>query len=155
MSEMNDVMTVRKSAADRIREAGERRAAKVDAEVKAREEQLAADVEAIEALEEKLGIRIHASKQVRQFVVGLPVVVGVRAPDAAEYKRMFSGVNRSNGNGDAKVAAHTMLANACWVYPQDAATRDAMLAANGGLLASVGNFANKLAEVELEEEGKE
>lgn len=144
----------RPTAADRIAAASDRRAAKAEAELAAREEQFATDLEAIEALEEKLGLRVHYSKQVRTFVPGLPVVVGVRAPDPDEYRRMFSLVNRSGGNGDAKVSALMTLANACWVYPVDPAARIAMSKANAALLASVGNFANTLAEVELREEGK-
>jgi len=145
-------LATKPTAAERIAAATERRGAKADAEAAAREEQFACDLEAIEALEEKLGVRVHYSRQVRTFVPGLPVVVGVRAPDPAEYKRLFSSINRSGGNGDAKVAALLMLANACWVYPEDKAARDALTEANAALLASVGNFANTLAEVELKEE---
>ncbi len=64
-------------------------------------------------------------------------------------------VNRSNNNGDAKVAAVATLAQSCWIYPEDKATRDAMCDANAGLLSSVGNFAYSLGEVELKEEGKD
>ncbi len=150
---MSEIVTT-PTAAERIQAATDRRAAKADAEATAREEQFATDLEAIEALESKLGLRIYYSKQVRTFVAGLPVVVGVRAPDPNEYKRMFSMVNRTGGNGDAKVSALLTLAQACWVYPEDTATRAAMTEANAALLASVGNFANTLAEVELREEGK-
>ncbi len=148
---MSDI-TPAKTAAERIQAAEERRAAKADAEVAQREEQFATDLEAIEALEAKLGVRVHYSKQVRTFVRGLPVVVGVRAPDPGEYKRMLSMVSRNGGNGDARVAAILALAQSCWVYPEEKATRDAMAEANAALLASVGNFANTLAEVELREE---
>lgn len=140
--------------AQRIEAIEKKKQAREAAEAAAREDQYATDREAISDLEEKLGINIHFSKQVRQFVAGMPVVVGVRAPSEAEYKRLFSQINRSNGNGDAKVAALTMLAQVCWVYPEDAATRKSMVESNSGLLVSVGNFANKLAEVEIEEEGK-
>ncbi len=143
------------SAAERIQASNDRRAAKADAEAAAREEQFASDLEAIEALEDKLGIRVHYSKQVRTFVPGLPVVVGVRAPEPAEYKRMFSFMNKTGGSGDAKISALLTLAEQCWVYPEDKSVRDAMTSANAALLASVGNFANKLAEVELQETGKE
>ncbi len=155
---MSEEIVKAKTAEERIQEVTARRAAKEDAELAARREQFANDLEAIEELEKSKGIRIRYSKQVRTFVPGLPVVVGVRAPDVAEYKRLVSKVNRANGNGDAKVAALIELANACWAYPDptdDKAKRDAMVEANAGLLASVGNFANTLAEVELKEEGKE
>ena len=145
----------KKSPAQRLKELEDRQFAKEQAIAAEREEQYATDREAIDALSEKLGVKVHYSKQVRQFVRGVPVIVGVRAPDAAEYKRLFSKMNRTNSNGDAKVAAHTELAQSCWVYPADGPTREAMLEANSGLLASVGNFANKLAEVEISEEGKD
>jgi hypothetical protein len=143
------------TAAQRIEAANKRRAEKVEAEAKAREEQFATDLEAIEALEAKLGVRLRYSSQVRNFVPGLPVIVGVRSPEPAEHKRLVSMVNRSNNNGDAKVAAVATLAQSCWVYPEEKLTRDAMLDANAGLLSSVGNFAYSLGEVELKEEGKE
>ncbi len=143
-----------RTAAQRIDAVNARRAAKAEAETKAREEQFATDLEAIEALEEKLGQRVSYSSQVRAFVPGTPVVVGVRAPDPSEYKRLVSMIAKNGNHGDAKVAAVIQLAEVCWVYPADKPTRDAMVEANAGLLASVGNFANTLAEVELKEEGK-
>jgi len=151
MSEVTKALT----AAERIAAAQERRTKKTDAEASAREEQFATYLEAIEQLEAKLGIRIRYSNQIRTFVPGMPVVVGVRAPEPAEYKRLLSQVSRSNGNGDAKVAGIIALGHACWVYPEDKATRDAMIEANAALVASVGNFANTLAEVELKEEKNE
>ncbi len=140
------------SAEQRIAAANKRRSDKADAEAKARTEQFATDLEAIEALETKLAIRIHYSEQVRTFVPGLPVVVGVRAPETGEYKRFLSKMNNTKGHSDAKVAALLELAHACWLYPEEKATRESMAEANAALLASVGNFANTLAEVELKEE---
>lgn len=150
---MSDI-EIKKTAAQRTAEALERRTKSAEAELAAREEQFADDIEAIEVLEHELGARIHYSKQVRNFTPGLPVVVGVRAPEPAEYKRMFSGVNKNGASGDAKVQALLQLAGVCWVYPAEKEKREAMVEANAGLLASVGNFANTLAEVELREEGK-
>ncbi len=141
--------------AQRIAASNERREARAKAEAEQREAQFADDLEAIEALEIKLSVRVRHSAQVKQYVAGLPVVVGVRAPDPSEHKRLVSMVNRSNNNGDAKVAAVATLAQSCWVYPEDKPTRDAMIEANAGLLSSVGNFAYSLGEVELKEEGKE
>ena len=140
--------------AERLAALDKKQAARDAADTEAREEQYVTDREAIDALSDKLKIRIHYSKQVKQFVPGVPVIVGVRAPEPGEYQRLFSKVNRSN-NGDARVAALNELAQVCWVYPVEGPDRQAMLAANAGLLASVGNFANKLAEVEIAEEGKE
>ena len=140
--------------AERLAALEKKQADRDAAEAEAREEQYVTDREAIAALSDKLGVRVHHSKQVKQFVPGVPVIVGVRAPEAGEYKRLFSKVNNAK-NGDARVAALNELAQSCWVYPAEGPERQAMLDANSGLLASVGNFANKLAEVEIAEEGKD
>lgn len=140
--------------AERLKAVEERSAKKAEAIAAAREEQYATDREKIAELEEKLGQKVYISNQVRQFTQGFPVVVGIRAPTVPEYKRLFSQINRTKGNDDAKVAAHQMLAQVCWVYPEEPESREAMLEANSGLLASIGNYANKLAEVEIDDEGK-
>lgn len=131
-----------------------RRAAKNDAETKARAAQFADDIEAIEAIENRDDVELHYSEQVKQFVPGLPVIVGARAPDKTEYKRLLSKMNRQGATGDAKVAALVELAAVCWTYPEDPKVREAMVEANPGLLASLGNFVNSLAEVGIREEGK-
>ena len=113
------------------------------------------DLEAIEALETKLAHRIIPSNQVKQFTPGYPVIVGVRPPSSGEYKRLMSKIGRAKENSDARTAALIELARACWMYPEEEASRDAICEANTGLLASVGLFVTKLAEVELAEEGKE
>ena len=146
--------TRKPTAAERIAASQKRREDKADAEREAREEQFATDLEAIEELEAKLGVRIRYSKQVSTFVAGLPVVVGVRAPEPGEYKRLLSLIARAKDNADAKVAALLDLAQQCWVYPADGPTRASMMEANAALLTSVGNFANSLAEVEMRDEGK-
>ncbi len=151
---MSDPNDTKLTAAQRIAAAEARRQAKTDAEKAAREEQHANDLEAIEALEATLGQKVYPSKQVTQWKAGLPVIVGIRVPTHVEYKRQVSRLNRANGNGDAKVSAQNELANACWVYPEDQATRDEMLQVNSGLIASIGLYVNKLAEAEFTEEGK-
>ena len=142
------------TAAERIKAQTDKRNARNATEARAREEQLATDLEAIAVLEEDKGVRIYYSSQVRNYVAGQPVIVGIRAPSEGEYKRLFSKMNNTKGHSDAKVAAHVELADVVWMYPQDPSSRRAMIEANAGLLASVGNFATKLAEVDVEEEGK-
>jgi len=135
----------------------ERRAKRAKAIEEARETQYTADLVAIEALEiaSDPPITIDVSHTVRQYVPGCPVIVGMRPPTEAEYKRFFSQINRANGNGDAKVAAQVQLAQACWVYPADHEQRKAMLSANAGMLASIGNAVNKQAELQEAAEGKD
>lgn len=141
---------------DPIRKAAEieERRAKRRAELEAkRAEQYAADLEAVDAYEVEKGVTLDITLRVANFVPGHPTLVGVRTPTELEYKRFFQSVNRA-GNADAKMTAHQQLAACCWVYPEADASRKAMLEANPGLLAVVGNKAIKLAELQAEEEGK-
>jgi hypothetical protein len=131
-----------------------RAARKADAD-KARSEQYAKDLAAVDALEcehADWGM-LDISLRVTNFVPGVPSLVGVRAPKELEYKRFFQQINRA-GNADAKMAAHEQLAKTCWVYPPEDAQRKAMCEANPGLIAGVGNLAIKLAELKSDEEGK-
>jgi hypothetical protein len=121
---------------------------------KARAAQEAIDLEAIEKLELAGGYMMNVENQVTQHVPGHPVIIGIRPPTEAEYKRFFSQVHRANGNGDAKAAATVMLAQSCWAYPEDPASRAALIAQNAALLASVSAVANKLAELKQDEAGK-
>jgi hypothetical protein len=138
-----------------VEELEAKRAARKAETDKARAEQYAKDLAAIDALEcENLsGGMLDISLRVTNFVPGLPSLVGVRAPKEIEYKRFFQQINRA-GNADAKMAALEQMAKTCWVYPADEAQRKAMLEANPGLIACVGNLANKLAEMQTAEEGK-
>jgi hypothetical protein len=140
---------------ERVAAVKARRAARDTSNAKARTAQEAVDLEAIEKLEEEHGYTLNVEHQVSQFVPGHPVIVGIRPPTEVEYKRFFSQINRSGGQGDAKVAAQMMLAQVCWAYPEDPDSRKAMLGANAALLASVGNIANKLAELKQDEAGKD
>jgi hypothetical protein len=143
-----------KTPAERKAAALERRAKREATLEEARDAQEAVDLEAIEALELEHGYTLNVEFQVQQFVPGFPTIVAIRPPSEAEYKRYFAQVNKANGSGDAKVAAHVMLAQVSWVYPAEPEARRAMLAANGGMLASIGNHASKLAELRKSEEGK-
>ncbi len=149
-------MTERKLTADeRIAAAAARRTDRAEAEAAARKEQFADDLEAIEAIEVKLGARVRCSAQVPNFVDGLPAVVGVRAPSASEHKRFLATIGKAEKNPDLKLSAVTSLGASCWVYPPDKSTQSAMIESNAGLLLSIGNFAYSLGDVELAAEGKE
>lgn len=121
----------------------------------AREAQMAIDREAIDALEAERDVQLDVSLSVKNFVPGHPVIIGVRTPTEPEYKRYYQSLNRAGAGPDVKSAAHTQLANVCWVYPDAPESRKALLAANPAILAQVGNLANKLAELRSEEEGKD
>jgi len=136
-----------------VEEIEERRAQRKAASNKARAEQYAVDLAAVDELETKNGYELNISLRVSNFVPGAPSLVGVRTPSALEYKRFSQQLDRA-GNADGKMQSHEQLAKACWVYPEDDDARKAMANANPGLLAGVGNVAVKLAEMETVEEGK-
>lgn len=138
---------------NKVEEIEARRAKRKDAAEKARVEQYGKDLEAIDALEVKNGYELDISLRVTNFTVGAPSLVGVRAPSELEYKRFFQSVNRA-GNADARMAAHELLANTCWVYPEDEEARQTLKGANPGLVAGVGNRAIKLGEMQSDAEGK-
>ncbi len=137
----------------KVEEIEARRAERKAAAEKARAEQYERDLEAVDELEAKSGSELNISLRVTNFVPGVPCLVGVRAPSELEYKRFFQSVNRA-GNADAKMAAFEQLAKTCWAYPDNEDSRKAMLGANPGLLANVGNLATKLAELQSDAEGK-
>lgn len=135
----------------------ERRKARGDDE--AREAQAAKDREAILEIESERDCELDVSLSVQHFVPGHPVILGVRPPTEAEYKRFFQKFNRANASPDARSAAFEELAQTCWAYPsgqteEGRASRKALLAANPAILAQVGAIANKLAEARQEDEGK-
>jgi hypothetical protein len=121
----------------------------------ARDEQMSKDREAIDTLETEHGYVLDVSLSVKHFVPGHPVIIGVRPPKGAEYKRYFQQINRANAGPDAKGAAHETLAQTCWAYPSEPESRKVLIDSNPALLAQVGNIANKLAELEREDEGKD
>lgn len=138
-----------------VEEIEAKRAARKAETERLRAEQYAKDLEAVDALEcENPGWgMLDISLRVTNLVPGIPSLAAVRSPKELEYKRFFQQINRA-GNADAKMAAHEQLAKACWVYPADAAERQAMCESNPGLLAGVGNLAIKLAEMQSADEGK-
>jgi hypothetical protein len=132
-----------------------RRQERAESLATARDEQEVSDLEAIDKLEADKGFALDATLSVSQYVKGCPVRLALRAPSASEYKRYFTQVNAAGSNADAKVKAHHLLAEVCWVYPESKEARAELLEANGGLLASIGNRAAKLAELKADEEKKD
>ncbi len=137
----------------KIEEIEARRAARRAATDEKRTEQEEKDLEAIEALEVKNDEPLK-TMSAAGFVPGLPVRVGFKAPSAEYYKRFCQQVRRAGSNLEARGSAQDLLGASCWVYPEDKATRDSMLAAFPGILVSVALEATKLAELTAEDEGK-
>jgi hypothetical protein len=130
-----------------------RRAERKAATQKAREEQYAKDIEAIDALEIESGEDLETLK-VNSFKPGLPTLVGVKAPTADYYKRFAQMIRKAGQNLEARAHAQDLLAESCWKYPTDPETRKAMKEAFPGVLVSIAVKAAELAELNSEAEGK-
>lgn len=130
-----------------------RRAARKAEAQKAREEQYAKDLEAVDAIEVESGDDLSTLK-VASYKAGLPTLVAVKPPSEAYYKRFAQMIRKAGQNLEARAAAQDLLAESCWVYPQDPETRKAMKEAFPGVLVSIAVKASELAELNAEEEGK-
>ncbi len=136
-----------------ITEIEARRAERKAAAAKAREEQYAKDLEAIDALEVESGEEITTLK-VNAHKPGLPTLVGVKAPNETYYKRFAQMVRKAGQNLEARAHAQDLLAESCWAWPSEADTRKAMREAYPGVLVSIAVKAAELAELAADEEGK-
>jgi len=138
----------------KIAEIEKKRADRKAALKAARTEQLAADLEALNALEEEHGDGSIARLDVDGFKKGLATFVALRAPSADEYKRFCDMVTRAKDTAK-RLDAQNLLAESCWVYPREADKKKEMLAAYPGLLLSIGTRAQKLADAAEAAEGKD
>jgi hypothetical protein len=136
-----------------VKEIEERRAARKAAAEKAREEQYAKDLEALDELEQEHGDGKVVQLDLPAFTVGLPTMVVVRTPTDVEHRRYRDMVRRSKGKGDEIGKATDLLADVCRVYPDDD-TYEAVRKAHPGVHDSIAVQAIKLAEARTAEEGK-
>lgn len=136
-----------------VEEIEARRAARKAQTEQAKAEQYAKDLEAIDALEVESGEEI-ATLTVNGYKAGLPVLVGVKAPSALQYKRFADQIRNAKENLNKRAQAQDLLAESCWVYPSDKDARKAMLEAFPGVLVSIAVEVAKLAELRSAEEGK-
>lgn len=134
-----------------------RREARKAANRKAAEDQLAKDLEAIDALEAAQGDDEIAVVRVKA-PAGMPAAVACRCPKPSELKRFRDRVkpqkdarNREVEPDHAKACEE--LAAVCLLYP-DREAYDALCAARPGLAAQLGKEAVKLAVGAEESEGK-
>ncbi len=105
-------------------------------------EQLATDLEAVDALETEHGDSNVAVLRV-PFTPGQPALCAARCPNTHEIKRYRDRIRKDGGKGDP-VAAAEEIAAVCRVYP-DADTYKAMLDARPGIHVQLGVEAVKLA----------
>ena len=147
------------SAKDRIKAVQEERRLRKEALEKQYDEQHAADLAALNALEVEYGDgNVKAIKI--PFEPGLPTLVVVRKPKPPEHSRYRTEVKpKANGKpGDAVKGAED-LGTLCLVYPpkdtDDADTRARLLEARPGLLSQAGVEAATMAYGETVDEGKD
>jgi hypothetical protein len=121
----------------------------------ARDAQMAVDLEAIMALEEKGGEPLHIM-HAPMHKPGVVVSVGYRAATRSEYKRYLDTVAKApeRSRADATRRAQDVIAAACIVYPAEPEAREAYFEAFPGALVALVVQLHKLAELEAEDEGK-
>jgi hypothetical protein len=139
-----------------LKEIEKRRAERREHHEKARDAQIAIDLEAIDGLEAERGEPLH-TMTAPGFKHGAPVKAAFRAPTPTEYKRYCDMVGKAQQKSDAveRRKAQEMLAEACLVYPTAKTdAREAMLHAFPGVLLSLAIEVAKVAELQSEEEGK-
>lgn len=136
-----------------VEEIQEQRAARKAELEKAKAEQFAIDLVALNDLEIEHGDDSVASLETERYVKGLPTMVVLRAPTAAEYKRFVDTIARSKDNMEARLKSQDLLARSVWVYPAKE-QQDEMFSKFPGLLLSIVVRAQQMVEAKAKEEGK-
>lgn len=136
----------------RIEEIEARRAARREAEEKAKAAQYESDLEELEKAEAAYGCSSVAFLKV-DFVPGLPTMVVIRRPDAEYVKRFNQKAMAASGKPHLGGAAIEELADSCVVYPKPDVYQK-MCETFGSLKLSVGARAVKMNEAHAVEAGK-
>lgn len=127
------------------------RAEYAEAESKQAEVDYAALVDA----EEEYGFGAVQTLKVKQFQPGLPTFVVLRNPGGTPFYRKYLDEMGNAKSASKKQDANAALGVACLVYPPKGEIRDRMLQAFPGLSLSAGLAAQRLAELDAEDEKKE
>lgn len=135
-----------------------RREARKAARKREADDQLAKDLDAIDALESTLGDSNVATVRL-PYTAGLPAAAAVRCPKPLEMKRFRDRVKpqKDGRNRDVEtdpVGATEELAAVCVIYPADKDVYAQLCAARPGLAAQLGKEAVRLALGAEESEGK-
>lgn len=119
-----------------------------------RKQQLAIDLEAIDALEERLGDSNVAVIEL-PFTPGMPALAAVRCPTKHEIKRYQDEIRPRNVEGKLGNASEAMqlLGRVCLAYPESEALAK-LLDARPGLPTQAGTEAMTLSKGRAEAEGK-
>lgn len=139
-----------------LKELEQRRAERRAKHDSARDAQLCADLESIDALEAASGAPLR-TMMANEFTAGVPVKIAFRSPSPAEYKRYCDMVGRAQQDGDPleRRKAQELLAASCIVYPApETKELEALFKAAPGTLISVAIECAKAAELRAEAEGK-
>ena len=128
----------------------ERRRKRQDDLAKARDEQRALDLEAIDALEVEYGDNSVAVIDV-PYTPGLPTCAAVRCPKPSEVKRYQARLKEQKPD-PAKAAEE--IAAIAQIYPPAGEDREGLHAARPGLLVQLGVAALGLATGKAADEGK-
>jgi len=134
-----------------IAELEARRTERKAAATRAREEQYAQDLEALDALETELGDGAVSPIDLAAHSAGLPTMVVVRTPSALHFKRFRDMVRRAKDGNTG--AATDLLADVSVAYP-DPDTYARVREAFPGVHDSVGVVAIRLAQGQATNEGK-
>lgn len=137
---------------ERLTEIEARRAARKAALARERDEQLATDLEAIDALEQEHGDTNVAVIRL-PYTPGLPAAVAAKCPPKAVVKRYRARIkpDKQGRPGDAVAAAQEVV-GVCLIYP-DKDTFEKLVEARPGIDTQLGTAALNLAAAEEEELG--
>lgn len=127
------------TAAERIAALEARRTAMQAAEAEARAEQQAADLESLVELESLHGFGRIIRVDLSSWRAGSATMVAARIPLGSEavYRRFEQTVARAKKDSGDALAAGTLLATACLVYPADKDLLAATIDAAPGILQHV------------------
>lgn len=131
-----------------------RRAERRAAHEAAREEQLLKDLEALEGFELQHGDNKIVQLDIIAWEPGIPTMCLYRTMTKAEFKR-FQDMSKPRGNGKSPdhVAAATLIADACRIYPDEETYKLVLEASPGVHMSAAVELLNRAA-ARVTEEGK-
>jgi len=130
-----------------IEEIEERRAKRVEAKKKTRDQQYEKDLVEVDRIEEELGPDRVGVLKMQSHIDGMPTLVVVRTPEVGVFTRFRQMVRRAQGKTHEIGNAKDLLAASCVLYP-DADTYAKMKEHWPSIHDNVGNEAIRLGEAE-------
>lgn len=130
-----------------------KKAARKESTAKAREAQLAIDLDALFALEDEHGDGRVTRLDLPAYVEGLPTMIIVRTPEPAEYKRFRDMVRKAVKEKDSYGKAADLLGAVCMAYP-DKETYEKIVKSFPGVPDNIWQAATKLGDATAADQGK-